>query len=128
MDEAVVVLATAAPAAYALARLEFRGKRLAVRDDHRDAVRAAAIIFLARRTTVIQASSAGSTPCRRGDLPARRPGAFGVFFLRQFFIGLPRELEEAALLDGANRWQIFWRIVLPLSTARARHAVRAQRA
>jgi multiple sugar transport system permease protein len=42
-------------------------------------------------------------------------GAFGVFFLRQFFIGLPRELEEAALLDGATRWQVFWRIVLPLS-------------
>jgi multiple sugar transport system permease protein len=42
-------------------------------------------------------------------------GAFGVFFLRQFFLALPQELEEAALLDGANRFQIFTRIVLPLS-------------
>ncbi|HEU4911417.1 MAG TPA: carbohydrate ABC transporter permease, partial [Actinomycetes bacterium] len=41
--------------------------------------------------------------------------AFGVFFLRQFFLGLPRELEEAALIDGANRFTVFWRIVLPLS-------------
>jgi multiple sugar transport system permease protein len=41
--------------------------------------------------------------------------AFGVFFLRQFFIGLPVELEEAARLDGANRWLTFWKIVLPLS-------------
>jgi len=41
--------------------------------------------------------------------------AFGVFFLRQFFLTLPRELEEAAFIDGANRWQVFWRIVLPLS-------------
>jgi multiple sugar transport system permease protein len=41
--------------------------------------------------------------------------AFGVFFLRQFFLGLPVELEEAARLDGANRFQTFYRIVLPLS-------------
>jgi multiple sugar transport system permease protein len=42
-------------------------------------------------------------------------GAFGVFFLRQFFVSLPRELEEAAVLDGANRFQIFLRVILPLS-------------
>jgi multiple sugar transport system permease protein len=44
-------------------------------------------------------------------------GALGVFLLRQFFISLPRELEEAAVLDGANRFQIFTRIILPLSKA-----------
>jgi multiple sugar transport system permease protein len=38
-----------------------------------------------------------------------------VFFLRQFFLSLPKELEEAALIDGANRFTVFWRIVLPLS-------------
>jgi multiple sugar transport system permease protein len=42
-------------------------------------------------------------------------GAIGVFLLRQFFISLPRELEEAALLDGANRLKIFLRVILPLS-------------
>jgi multiple sugar transport system permease protein len=42
-------------------------------------------------------------------------GAFGVFFLRQFFMGLPMELEEAARIDGANTWTIFWRVILPLS-------------
>jgi len=41
-------------------------------------------------------------------------GAFGVFFLRQIFLSLPREIEEAALLDGANQFQTFFRIVLPL--------------
>jgi len=41
--------------------------------------------------------------------------AFGVFFLRQFFLQLPRELEEAAVLDGANRWQTFVKVILPLS-------------
>jgi multiple sugar transport system permease protein len=42
-------------------------------------------------------------------------GAFGVFFLRQFFISLPTELEESAYLDGANTWQVFSKIVVPLS-------------
>ena len=41
--------------------------------------------------------------------------AFGVFLMRQFFLSVPRELEEAGLLDGATRLQIFWRIVLPLA-------------
>ncbi|MCG5220304.1 carbohydrate ABC transporter permease [Streptosporangium sp. KLBMP 9127] len=38
-----------------------------------------------------------------------------IFLLRQFFLSLPGELEEAALIDGAGRMQIFWRIILPLS-------------
>jgi multiple sugar transport system permease protein len=41
--------------------------------------------------------------------------AFGVFLMRQIFLGLPLELEEAARLDGANPFQIFWKIMLPLA-------------
>lgn len=41
--------------------------------------------------------------------------AFGVFLLRQFFLGLPIEIEEAARLDGANPWQIYWHVMLPLT-------------
>jgi multiple sugar transport system permease protein len=41
--------------------------------------------------------------------------AFGTFLMRQFFLQLPVDLEEAARLDGANPWQIYWRIMLPLS-------------
>src|SRR5215213_13317 len=40
--------------------------------------------------------------------------AFGVFLLRQFIKSLPVDLEEAAIVDGANRWTIYWRIILPL--------------
>ncbi|MEO1209396.1 MAG: carbohydrate ABC transporter permease [Cyanobacteria bacterium J06638_20] len=40
---------------------------------------------------------------------------FGIFLMRQFFQTIPVELEEAAALDGANRWQILWRVMLPLS-------------
>ncbi len=42
-------------------------------------------------------------------------GAFNIFLLRQFFMGIPRELDEAAILDGANHSVIFWRIIMPLS-------------
>ena len=41
---------------------------------------------------------------------------FSVFFLRQFFLSVPRDLEEAALLDGASHFYVFFRIVLPLSS------------
>ncbi len=41
--------------------------------------------------------------------------AFGTFLLRQFFMSLPDEVEEAAIIEGANRWQIFWHIMLPLA-------------
>ena len=42
-------------------------------------------------------------------------GAFYIFLLRQFFLTLPKELEEAARMDGATSWDVFWRIFLPLS-------------
>jgi multiple sugar transport system permease protein len=42
-------------------------------------------------------------------------GAFSVFLLRQFFLQIPREFDEAAVLDGANSWDILWRIIVPLS-------------
>ncbi|MBM6405857.1 carbohydrate ABC transporter permease [Phycicoccus sp. CSK15P-2] len=41
--------------------------------------------------------------------------AFGTFLMRTAFLGMPRELEEAARLDGANPFQVFWRVMLPLA-------------
>ncbi len=41
---------------------------------------------------------------------------FGVFLLRQFFMQIPKELEEAAILDGATRWGVFWKVIIPLSS------------
>lgn len=50
--------------------------------------------------------------------PMILPGAFGsaffIFLARQFIMGVPRDLDEAAEIDGCNRWQIYWKIVLPL--------------
>jgi multiple sugar transport system permease protein len=52
------------------------------------------------------------TPLWAGNLFG---SAFYIFLLRQFFLGLPTDLFDAARLDGANNWQIFWRIGLPLT-------------
>lgn len=41
--------------------------------------------------------------------------AFGVFLLRQYFLTVPNDLEDAARMDGASVWQIYWRIMLPLA-------------
>lgn len=41
--------------------------------------------------------------------------AFGTFLLRQFFLNIPRELEEAALVDGANRLRILWQVIVPIA-------------
>lgn len=47
-------------------------------------------------------------------VPGSLFNAFAVFLLRQFIRGIPKELEEAAIVDGANRWRIYWSIILPL--------------
>lgn len=52
--------------------------------------------------------------------PITLPGFFAggaalVFLLRQFMMGIPKELDEAAMIDGANPFQIYWRIIMPLS-------------
>ncbi len=48
-------------------------------------------------------------------VPAWFGSAFNVFLLRQFFLGIPMELEESAKIDGCSTWGCFWRIILPLS-------------
>jgi ABC-type glycerol-3-phosphate transport system permease component len=40
---------------------------------------------------------------------------FSIFLLRQFMLSIPREMDEAARLDGASWWEIYWRIIMPLS-------------
>ncbi|MBV8377792.1 MAG: carbohydrate ABC transporter permease [Verrucomicrobia bacterium] len=41
--------------------------------------------------------------------------AFGTFLLRQFFLSIPRDFEEAARIDGATRWQILWNVIVPMA-------------
>jgi ABC-type glycerol-3-phosphate transport system permease component len=41
---------------------------------------------------------------------------FGLFMIRQYMLGIPNELLEAARIDGAGHWQVFWRIMMPVSS------------
>ena len=110
--QAILIVLVASMAAYALARMEFRGRRVLTG-------MILATLFIPPVSLLVPNYVIVSQLGWLDSLPAVIvPGAaaaFGVFFLRQFFISLPHELEEAALLDGANRFQIFYKVILPLS-------------
>jgi multiple sugar transport system permease protein len=110
--QTLLVLVVATMAAYALARLSFPGKRLVTG-------LVLATLFVPPISLLIPnyviVANLGWLDSLAAVIVPGAAGAFGVFFLRQFFMGLPLELEESAFLDGANRWQVFTRIVLPLS-------------
>jgi multiple sugar transport system permease protein len=110
----LLVLLTASMAAYALARMNFRGKNLMFVIIVLTLV-IPQFVFLMGNYVIVDFF--GWLDTLLAVIVPGAAGAFGVFFLRQFFLSLPLELEEAALIDGANRLQIFFRIVLPLSKA-----------
>jgi multiple sugar transport system permease protein len=110
----VLVLVTASMAAYALARMHFRGKNLMFVVIVLTLV-IPQFVFLVGNYLIVEYF--GWLDTLLAVIVPGAAGAFGVFFLRQFFLSLPMEIEEAALIDGANRLQIFLRIILPLSKA-----------
>lgn len=97
--------------AYAFARIDFRGK---------------GVLFSLLITTLLLPSVMFLVPQYKligqiglydtlpGFILPGLAGVFGVFFMRQFLLGIPAELEEAAYVDGANRFTTFFRIILPL--------------
>ncbi|UBU09953.1 carbohydrate ABC transporter permease [Nonomuraea gerenzanensis] len=99
-------------AAYAFARIPFPGRdKLFV--IMLGGMMVPAITLLVPRIHVTQ--SLGMFDSGWGLIVPNIASVLDIFLLRQFFLSLPGELEEAALIDGAGRMQIFWRIVLPLS-------------
>jgi multiple sugar transport system permease protein len=46
-------------------------------------------------------------------IPGMFGSAFGTFLMRQFFLTIPKDLDDAAVIDGASKWRIFWQIILP---------------
>jgi multiple sugar transport system permease protein len=111
---AVVVgqVATSALAAYAFARLKFPGRdRLFVLC--LSVLMIPGIVLLIPRFLIINAL--GWVDTFPGLISTELVSVWGIFLLRQFFLSIPRELEDAARLDGAGEWTIFTRIVLPLS-------------
>lgn len=106
----VLVLVVCSTAAYALARMRFPG-RGAVFGVIVSTLFLPAFVFIMPNYLTID--MLGWTDSLWALVVPGAAGAFGVFFLRQFMVGLPAELEEAAALDGANQWGVFRRIVLP---------------
>ncbi|MBU4335205.1 MAG: carbohydrate ABC transporter permease, partial [Actinobacteria bacterium] len=97
-------------AAYALARIDFRGRNVLL-----IAIIATLMIpFQATLVPVYQlVSDLGWVNTFPGLIAPRAADAFGIFFLRQFFLALPRDLDSAARIDGAGEFRIFRSIVLP---------------
>ncbi|OLE79855.1 MAG: hypothetical protein AUG74_01230 [Bacteroidetes bacterium 13_1_20CM_4_60_6] len=72
-----------------------------------------AVVLVIPRFLIIDAL--GWVDSYQGLIVTEIVSVWGIFLLRQFFLTLPRDLEDAARLDGAGEWTIFWRVVLPLS-------------
>jgi multiple sugar transport system permease protein len=110
----VVVLATSAMTAYPLARMRFPGRNLVFTLLIGSLMIPNAVVLVPQYVLV---QRLGWLSTYQGLIvpEAAMTFAFGVFLLRQFFLTMPGELEDAARIDGANAWQVFSRIVLPLS-------------
>ena len=111
----VVVLQTAssAMAAYAFARLRFPGRQLLFALFMGSMMLPGVVLFI---PNFILIRDLGLLNTMAGMVaPFALISGFSIFFLRQFFLALPRDLEEAARLDGASPWLTFRRIVLPLN-------------
>jgi multiple sugar transport system permease protein len=108
----VVALFFHSMAAYALARLRFPGREKLFGAIFATLLVTAPVVliplFLVARELGLLNSYAGLI------IPAIF-NAFGIFLLRQFYLGLPKELEEAAIVDGCGHWRVYWNIVLPMS-------------
>ncbi len=102
----------AALAGYAFARLEFKGKNalfllVLITMLVPPQVNIVPLFFLMRELHLVNTYSALILPALFGG--------FGVFLMRQYFLGLPKDLEESARIDGCNLFQTFFKIALPLA-------------
>ena len=97
-------------AAYALARIDFTGRRTLL-------ILIVATLMIPFQATLIPVYQVVSdlhwVNTYAGMIAPRAADAFGIFFLRQFFVSLPRDLDNAARIDGASEWRVFLSIVLP---------------
>ena len=112
LANSALIVAVDAAAAYALARMEFRGKKV-VTALVIGTIFVPGFVFLVPNFLIV--GKLGWLDSLAAIIVPSAGGAFGVFFLRQFFLSLPKEFEESAALDGAGAWQTFFRIVLPNS-------------
>jgi multiple sugar transport system permease protein len=108
----LLVVLLSSMAAYGFARTRFRGRRLLF------ALTIAGIVVPPQVLVVplfAEMASLGLVDTYWGIILPQVAAPIMVYVLKKFFDGLPRELEEAALIDGASRWRIYWQIIMPLS-------------
>lgn len=104
-------------AAYPLARMEFRGKKITFFAILATIMIPFQAIMLPVYLITIKLHLIDSVNDIAGYIGLIMPfavSAFGIFLMRQAFLGIPREMEEAAIVDGCNVFQIFWRVLLPM--------------
>ncbi|WP_375387538.1 carbohydrate ABC transporter permease [uncultured Amnibacterium sp.] len=106
---AQIVLCTLA--GYAFARMRFRGKAVLL-GVVLSILLVPSQVYLLSQYQIVQ--GLGLLNTIPGIVLPGLFSAFGTFLMRTAFLGLPDELEEAARIDGANPWQIFWRVLVPL--------------
>ena len=107
-------LFTCSTAAYAFARLKFPGRDLLF------GILLVSLMIPVQVTLIpiyIGISKIGLADNHLSLILPSLVNAFGIFLLRQFFLTLPKELEDAGKIDGAGYWRIFWLIALPQATA-----------
>lgn len=100
-------------AGYALARLKFPGNRLLFYTIL-GTMMVPPVVLLIPRFIILKELSMLNT--YQGLIVPLAVDAFGIFLMKQFFESIPGEIEEAALVDGANRFVLFFRVVLPMAT------------
>lgn len=108
----LMVLIVDSLAAYAYARMQFRGRNILFALLLVTMFLPSVMFLIPNFLTV---SRLGWLNSYAGVMAPAVAGVFGVFFMRQFFLSLPKELEEAAYIDGATRVQTFLYIALPLA-------------
>jgi multiple sugar transport system permease protein len=110
--QTLAILALDIPAAYALGRLKFWGREIIFGIILVTMMMPGHIILISLYALMSSLDLVDTLP---GILLPGLPRVVGIFLLRQFFRGLPNELEDAARVDGANEWQTFTRIMLPMA-------------
>jgi len=104
-------------AAYPLARMEFNGKKITFFAILATIMIPFQAIMLPVYLVTIKLNLVDSVSNFAGYMGLIMPfavSAFGIFLMRQAFLGIPREMEEAAIVDGCSVFQVFWRVLLPM--------------
>jgi len=110
----VLILTVASMAGYAFARFEFPGKTFFFYLFGASLLIPSQITFI---PSFLIVRAFGWIDTYHALIWPPIAGFFGVFFLRQFFLTIPRDFEDAAIIDGCSRWGVFRHVILPLSTS-----------